>query len=120
MGIHDRDYTRKGRRDDDDEFVDRDDDAEAYEPEGDDDDDDDHADAGLHPEGPSRADIGDEDEPDLVRCPNCRRMIQADAERCPKCGHYVIDEELDRANRPWWVWVGIVLAAILALMYAVR
>ena len=119
MGIHDRDYTRKGRReDDDDEFVDRSDD-EPYEPDGEDDDDD-RADAGLHPEGPDASDIGDEDEPDLVRCPNCRKMIQADAERCPKCGHYVIDEELDRANRPWWIWVGIVLAAILALMYVVR
>lgn len=75
-------------------------------------------DAPDDPEAPDAADRDDGDEPALVRCPNCRTMIAEDAERCPKCGHYVEDAEIGR-ERPTWVWVGIGLALVTAVMWAV-
>jgi ssDNA-binding Zn-finger/Zn-ribbon topoisomerase 1 len=120
MGWQDRDYHRKGRDDDSvDEDAVFDDDAaegngddvadELYSSEG-------HH--GLHPEGPDPADLRHDNEPGFVRCPNCRKMIHEDAEQCPKCGHYVMDEELAQA-RPPWVWVGLGLALLVAVLWAV-
>ncbi len=119
MGLQDRDYHRK-RPDDDDESYDagsdRDDDrddndveANLYSADG-------HH--GLHPEGPDASDLGHDNEPGFVRCPSCRRMIHEDAEQCPRCGHYVMDEELEHA-RPTWVWIGLGLALLVAIMWAI-
>ena len=124
MGWQDRDYHRK-RPDDDDSYEstsytgnvpagadgyrygDDDPDADATEDEQD-----------IDPEGPDAADLRDRDEPDLVACPNCRKMILEDAERCPKCGHYVMDEELSH-RWPAWVWIGFGLALLMAVLWAV-
>jgi len=113
MGWQDRDYHRK-KGDDDDRYEPE---AESeYEPDEDDDDD---AEAEEDPEAPSRTDVGrDGDEPAFVACPNCRKMIPEDAEQCPRCGHYVLDEEI-AGGKPWWVWVGLVLALVVALMWAI-
>ncbi|QOV90721.1 zinc ribbon domain-containing protein [Humisphaera borealis] len=129
MGWQDRDYHRK--RPDDDEGVEstsysddgpsgaggyRDDDQDADEVDDVDADvtDDDQD---LHPEGPDAVDLRRSDEPDLVACPNCRKMILEDAERCPKCGHYVMEEELSR-GWPIWVWVGFGLALLTSVLWA--
>lgn len=120
MAWQDRDYHRK-RRDDDDES----DDADTYR--DDERDDDDSVDDqlyssnghhGLHPEGPDASDLGHDNEPGFVRCPSCRRMIHEDAEQCPKCGHYVMDEELEH-GRPTWMWIGLGLALLVAIMWAI-
>ena len=117
MGVHDRDYNRKRPPEPDDEggFDPPDD---AYDADPNDADADDDQDASDDPEAPDAADRDDGDEPAMVRCPNCRKWIVEDAERCPKCGHYVEDAELAR-ERPTWVWVGIGLALLVAVTWAV-
>lgn len=123
MGWQDRDYHRS-RRDDDDEDDDgeitghdatrEEDDDESFDPderysEG--------SHVGLHPEGPDASDLRHDNEPGFVACPNCRKMIHEDAEQCPRCGHYVIEEELDH-SRPVWVWIGLGLALVVATLWA--
>ncbi len=113
MGWRDRDYNRKEPHDSDDEFVDA-----SYEPDESDEDyaaEEDDIDT-TDPEAPDEADVGS-DEPAFVRCPNCRKMIAEDSEQCPRCGHYVLDEELE-SKRPVWVWVGIAMAMAVALVWA--
>ena len=117
MGWQDRDYHRKKSDDDADDPYEPEEESE-YEPD-DDDDDNDEAEVADDPEAPGAADVGpDGDEPDLIVCPNCRKLIAEDAEQCPRCGHYLLDEEI-AAGKPWWVWVGLALALVVALMWAI-
>ena len=115
MGWQDRDYTRKRPPEPGGGGFDPPDRDDTYEPDADGDADDDAAD---DPEAPDATDRDDGDEPAFVRCPSCRRMIAEDAERCPKCGHYVEDAALSR-DRPAWVWVGIGLALATAATWAI-
>src|SRR5580765_7987521 len=39
---------------------------------------------------PDPSDMDDHDEPDLIPCPNCRRMINEDADWCHHCKQYVV------------------------------
>jgi hypothetical protein len=41
---------------------------------------------------PDPSDMDDHDEPDLIPCPNCRRMINEDADWCHHCKQYVVNE----------------------------
>ena len=51
-------------------------------------------DEGLHArEMPDESDMDEHDEPDLIPCPHCRKMIIEDAEKCHHCGQYVEDTE---------------------------
>jgi hypothetical protein len=65
------------------------------------------------PEDPDEADMDEHDEPDLLPCPNCRKMINEDAERCHHCGEWV--EIGGRVERSLWVTV-IVAAIILSML----
>jgi len=56
--------------------------------------------------------MDDHDEPDLLPCPNCRRMINEDADWCHHCKQYVTHETT--ASK----WRLIVVAAILLTMLA--
>ena len=125
MGWQDRDYHRKRPdKDDDDEYEstsytgDVPAGADGYQYGDDDVDDTAEDEQGIDPEAPDAVDLGRSDEPDLVACPNCRKMILENAERCPKCGHYVTEEELSR-GWPMWVWVGFGLALLTAVLWAV-
>src|SRR5688500_5455432 len=66
----------------------------------------------IDPEGPDPEETDDDDEPDIVACPNCNRAISEEAERCHHCGHYVVHEE--SLNRPGWT-VFIVALLVLAM-----
>ena len=83
-------------------------------PQQDDDNDDDQD---IDPEGPDPSEMDDSDEPDLEVCPNCRKMITEETERCPYCGEYIIPSQ---APMPVWMWVVIILIVVgmLALMLA--
>src|SRR5436189_5114171 len=61
---------------------------------------------------PDPSDMDDHDEPDLLPCPNCRRMINEDADWCHHCKQYVVHETA--ASK----WRLIVVAAILLTMAA--
>ncbi|MDB5298077.1 MAG: hypothetical protein JWO31_4060 [Phycisphaerales bacterium] len=122
MSWRDRDYGRNRRPPDDGHgYVGdgpADDDDDDFEP----DEEDDAAPAAGRRAGkrddPDPSDLADGDEPAFIRCPNCRKLVADDAEQCPKCGHYLIDEEIGRTSRPAWVWVGIVLALLMAVGWA--
>jgi len=62
---------------------------------------------------PDPADMDEHDEPNLIPCPNCRRMINEDADRCHHCKEYVTQETATRSKLRV-----IVVGAILATMVA--
>ena len=62
---------------------------------------------------PDPSDIDDHDEPDLIPCPNCRRMINEDAEWCHHCKEYVEHETPTRSGFRLIV-VGVILATMAA------
>lgn len=67
-------------------------------------------DEGLHPEGPSAADL-DEFGDEFTRCPSCRRPFYDQAEICPHCGH-VIGGEPSRVP-VWAIVTAVVIVAVL-------
>jgi uncharacterized paraquat-inducible protein A len=56
----------------------------------------------------------DDDEP-TIACPHCREEIHEDAQRCPRCGHYLSEEDAPPSRKPWWLIVGVI--ACLYLVY---
>ncbi len=70
-------------------------------------------------EGPQEVDLeelGGEEDPETVSCPNCGKDIYEDAERCPHCDEYVVDREGDRTGgwgKLLWVSVGACLLILL-------
>jgi hypothetical protein len=59
---------------------------------------------------PDPSDMDEHDEPDLLPCPNCRRMINEDADWCHHCKQYVTHDPAQSK------WRAIVVGAILATM----
>lgn len=64
-------------------------------------------------EFPDPSDMDDHDEPDLIPCPNCRRMINEDADWCHHCKEYVEHAAPSRSK-----FRVLVVGAILATMAA--
>ena len=61
----------------------------------------------------------DADEEATWPCPSCGASIHADAARCPRCGDYVTPGAGPHSRAwPWWMWLGLVLAAVVALGWA--
>jgi hypothetical protein len=71
----------------------------------------------LDPEEFPDPDDGNGDLP-TVKCPNCRRPIYEEAERCPYCGHYVTAED-GNGQHPWWLVVGVIACLAVALGWAI-
>src|SRR4051812_28670795 len=116
MGWHDRDYSKSRRREpDDDDFTPPADSDASWDEDEASSDDEDMTD--VDPEAPDASDQDDDDAPPHIRCPNCNKMIVEDAEWCPHCGEFV--EEVKLSGRPMWVWVGLLLAIGVAVMWAV-
>lgn len=67
-------------------------------------------------ENPLESDMDDSDDPDMVTCPNCRKWIVEESERCPKCGHYVDSHEPERV--PLWVWITAIALLVGMLIWA--
>jgi uncharacterized paraquat-inducible protein A len=74
----------------------------------------------LDPDAPDESDMDSSEEPDLLPCPHCRRMIDEDTERCPHCGDYVDAGDNPSRRTPWALLIigAIVLLLILALSFA--
>ena len=64
---------------------------------------------------PDEADMDDDDDPDLLPCPHCRKMINEDTVRCPHCGDYISREDNPDRRTPWFLLLiaGLVLIVIL-------
>lgn len=65
---------------------------------------------------PIESDMDESDEPELVACPYCRKMIGEDAQRCHHCGNYILPDDTP-GRIPWWLLVGAVLAAVAVLTW---
>ena len=56
--------------------------------------------------------FGDQDEDDeepTIPCPYCGAEIHEDSLRCPRCEHYLSDEDAPMSRKPWWIVIGAVL-----------
>jgi len=76
----------------------------------------DDSDDDIDPEGPDESEMDYSDEPDLEVCPNCRRMISEEAERCPHCGEWVNPGQAPMSARAWIVIVLVIVAMIVLLL----
>jgi len=63
---------------------------------------------------PAEADIDSFDEPSLVPCPYCRKMINEDTEQCPHCRSYISAEDAPY-RKPAWFVAGVIITIILVL-----
>jgi uncharacterized paraquat-inducible protein A len=54
-------------------------------------------------------DGGNNDEETTIPCPQCRRQIHEESQRCPYCGNYITEEDAVPAHKPWWIIVGTLL-----------
>jgi hypothetical protein len=68
---------------------------------------DDDEDSGWNDEE-DEADSGEEGD-ETVPCPQCRRPIYEDSERCPHCGRYLSEEDAAGVRKPWWIVLGVLL-----------
>jgi RNA polymerase subunit RPABC4/transcription elongation factor Spt4 len=61
---------------------------------------------------PDPADLDDPDEPALMACPLCRKMVHEDAEWCHHCGYFLL--EVDQPPSRWF-WLVLVVLLVLLL-----
>ncbi len=65
----------------------------------------------------------EDDESDLdegsstLRCPSCRHVVYYDAEQCPHCGQYILDEDLPSSSSAAWTSIWRVTAVVLLLLF---
>ena len=57
----------------------------------------------------------EDDENDLISCPNCGAAAYEDAEQCPSCGDYIVHVSSVWNDRPLW-WVLLAIAGIIAVI----
>lgn len=63
----------------------------------------------LDPEGPSAADLN------ATPCRGCRTFVDADLDRCPKCGDWLVGDPPQRSS-PLWITVVAVGLTLLILL----
>lgn len=61
---------------------------------------------------------GDE-ESETIPCPQCRRQIHEDAQRCPYCEHYLTEEDAVATSKPWWVVAGALVSLYIVYRWSV-
>ena len=62
----------------------------------------------------------DDDDGDLLPCPNCRQLIFDDVPQCHYCGEYITHSSSPFAGRPsWWIGIGIlgIVSVVLLLLF---
>ena len=64
---------------------------------------------------PLESDVDDSDEPDLMPCPHCRKMITEDHEICPHCRNFISPADAPRQT-PIWLLIAAALAIIAILI----
>jgi hypothetical protein len=71
------------------------------------------------PENPDESDMDEDDEegPDVVECPYCRAEILEDAERCPRCGNFISEEDAPRRKPAWLVLSAVVLVVAIVVTW---
>ncbi|MEK7269623.1 MAG: hypothetical protein AAB215_01625 [Planctomycetota bacterium] len=54
----------------------------------------------------------DDDGDETIPCPNCRAPVYEDAERCPRCGTWISEDDRLPEQRPVWFWIALALALL--------
>jgi hypothetical protein len=66
-------------------------------------------------EDPDESDQDSHDDPEMVPCPYCKKLISEDTDICHLCGSYILNED-SRAPVPMWIIVGVVICILLTLV----
>lgn len=82
----------------------------------------------MRDDDPDTADLDDdwgdddEDDSDVVPCPECGAEVYEDAEQCPACGQSIVQDTSPWRGRPrWWIVLGLAgIAAVLWLLLPPR
>lgn len=77
------------------------------------DEDDDDSDEYELPDG-----VYHDDVPAVVPCPYCREPVPEDAQYCSRCENYLSAEDAPPARKPTWIWVGLIVCLVLAVLMA--
>jgi len=48
-------------------------------------------------------------------CPNCKKIVYEDAERCPHCGQYIAREDAAEGKPPW-ILVGAAVCLLVVIL----
>ena len=67
-------------------------------------------------EAPDESDVDDSDEPDLIKCPHCGKMIHDQAEWCHYCGKYLSKED-EPVGTGYWVMAALIGLLMIALIW---
>lgn len=69
---------------------------------------------------PSDQAIGDQDDDDLdpMPCPHCCAAMSERQEVCPRCGSFVLRDDVPRPRRPLWVTL-VLIAALAAMVFGI-
>jgi predicted nucleic acid-binding Zn ribbon protein len=60
------------------------------------------------------------DEPGIMPCPHCRKMVSEEAEVCSHCGEYISAEDAPRKPLPIWFWIALVAGFVALLVMMIR
>ncbi len=61
-----------------------------------------------------------DDEVDMIRCPQCRKEVYAEAEQCSRCGHYLTEPPLASERSPLFVFAVLLMLAIIGTWVVIR
>jgi predicted nucleic acid-binding Zn ribbon protein len=59
-----------------------------------------------------------DDEPSSIPCPYCREPLPEDAQFCSRCENYISAEDAPPTRKPIWIWIGLIVCLILAVLMA--
>lgn len=60
------------------------------------------------------------DESFLLPCPECGAEVYEDADRCPKCGNYIIPGRRRRGTAGWIRWTALGLVALIVAVWVLQ
>ncbi len=74
---------------------------------------------------PLDEDVRDDDEPELVRCPYCDKLIYEETVKCPHCEAWIVDRPSNERLRSKWFWpiiiaIGVVMILVTLVARLVR
>jgi RNA polymerase subunit RPABC4/transcription elongation factor Spt4 len=67
---------------------------------------------------PDESDMDSFDEPGIMPCPHCRKMVSEEAELCPHCKNYISVEDAPSRN-PGWITVGVIIAIAIVVIVGI-
>jgi predicted nucleic acid-binding Zn ribbon protein len=62
---------------------------------------------------PDESDMDDDDAPDLIPCPSCRKFISEDAEQCHHCRYFISREDAPASRAA--IFITLIVCALIVL-----